>query len=127
MRVANAGHNPPVMIRDGKAGYVKLRAGLVLAGMDGIRYREQTVQMQKGDILYLYTDGVTEAMNSAGELYGEERLQKVLSFGAEYPAPDAQNGVAASVCDLVSKDLAAFTAAAQQSDDITMLCIRYLG
>ncbi|MBR6860861.1 MAG: serine/threonine-protein phosphatase, partial [Acidaminococcaceae bacterium] len=56
VRVANAGHNPPVLIREGKADYVRLKAGFVLAGMEGIRYKEQTVQMQKGDLLYLYTD-----------------------------------------------------------------------
>ena len=127
VRVANAGHNPPILIRDGKADYIRLKAGLVLAGMDGIHYREQTVQMQTGDILYLYTDGVTEAMNSSDELYGEERLQKILSFGERYPDPAARNGTVASVCNLVSGDIAAFTAGAEQSDDITMLCIRYLG
>ena len=123
----NAGHNPPVLIREGKADYVRLKAGLVLAGMEGIRYREQTLQMQKGDILYLYTDGVTEAMNHNAELYGEERLQKILSFGTNYPEPSSDNGLTASVCSLVSGDIAAFTAGAEQSDDITMLCIRYLG
>ena len=83
--------------------------------------------MQKGDILYLYTDGVTEAMNHNAELYGEERLQKILSFGTNYPEPSSDNGLTASVCSLVSGDIAAFTAGAEQSDDITMLCIRYLG
>lgn len=127
VRVANAGHNPPVLIREGEAAYVRLKAGLVLAGMEGLRYREQTVQMQKGDILYLYTDGVTEAMNHNAELYGEERLQKILSFGTNYPKPSSDYGMTASVCRLVSGDIAAFTAGAEQSDDITMLCIRYLG
>ena len=127
VRVANAGHNPPVLIREGKADYVRLKAGFVLAGMEGIRYKEQTVQMQKGDLLYLYTDGVTEAMNHDAELYGEERLQTILSFGTEEPEPSSDHGITASVCRLVSEDLAAFTAGAEQSDDITMLCIRYLG
>ena len=127
VRAANAGHNPPVLIREGKADYVRLKAGLVLAGMDGIRYREQNVQMQKGDILYLYTDGVTEAMNHNAELYGEERLQRILSFGPDYPEPSSDNGTAASVCSLVGGDIAAFTVGAEQSDDITMLCVRHLG
>ena len=127
VRVANAGHNPPVLIREGKAEYIRLKAGLVLAGLEGLRYREQTVQMQKGDLLYLYTDGVTEAMNHNADLYGEERLQTILSFGTEEPEPSSDHGMTASVCRLVSGDLAAFTAGAEQSDDITMLCIRYLG
>lgn len=127
VHVANAGHNPPVLIRDGKADYVILKPGLMLAGMDGVRYKEQTVQLQKGDILYLYTDGVTEAMNTAEELYGEDRLQSLLSFGENYPEPSADNGIVEPVCSMVSEDLAKYTAGAEQSDDITMLCIRYLG
>ncbi|MBP0972496.1 MAG: serine/threonine-protein phosphatase, partial [Oscillospiraceae bacterium] len=95
--------------------------------MDGIRYREQTVQLQKGDILYLFTDGITEAMNKAEDLYGEDKLQSILSFGEKYPEPTTENGTAESVCKLVSDDLAAFTDGAEQSDDITMLCIRYMG
>ncbi|MGN0597541.1 MAG: SpoIIE family protein phosphatase [Ruminiclostridium sp.] len=127
VHVANAGHNPPVLIRDGKAEYVILKPGLMLAGMDGVRYKEQTVQLQKGDILYLYTDGVTEAMDTAEELYGEDRLQRLLSFGENYPEPSADNGIVEPVCSMVSEDLAKYTAGAEQSDDITMLCIRYLG
>ena len=127
IHAANAGHNPPVLIRKGEAEYIRLKAGLVLAGMEGIHYREQAVQMQKGDILYLYTDGVTEAMNSAGELYGENRLQKILSFGTEYPEPTAETAATASVCRLVTRDIEAFASGTEQSDDITMLCIRYLG
>lgn len=127
VHVANAGHNPPLLIRDGKAEYVVLKPGLMLAGMDGVRYKEQTVPLQKGDILYLYTDGVTEAMDAAEELYGEDRLQKLLSFGENYPKPSADNGIVEPVCSMVSEDIAKFTAGAEQSDDITMLCIRYLG
>ena len=57
----------------------------------------------------------------------QERLQKVLSFGTEYPEPAVETGTVASVCRLVSEDLAVYTAGAEQSDDITMLCIRYVG
>lgn len=127
VHVANAGHNPPVLIRSGKAEYIVLKPGLMLAGMDGVRYKEQTVQLEKGDILYLFTDGVTEAMDTNEKLYGEDRLLKILSFGEKYPEPTAENGTVESVCKLVSDDLAAFTDGAEQSDDITMLCIRYLG
>ncbi|MBQ3841791.1 MAG: SpoIIE family protein phosphatase [Ruminiclostridium sp.] len=127
IRVANAGHNPPVLIRDGKAEYVILKPGLMLAGMDGIRYKEQTLQLRKGDILYLYTDGVTEAMDKDEEQYGEDRLQKLLSFGENYPEPSGENGIAGAVCDMVVADVTKYTADAEQSDDITMLCIRYLG
>ena len=127
VRVANAGHNPPILIRGGKAEYVILNPGLMLAGMDGMSYKEQTVQLEKGDILYLYTDGVTEAMDTDEELYGEDRLQKLLSFGEDYPEPSEENGIVEPVCDAVLADIRKFTKGAEQSDDITMLCIRYLG
>ena len=127
VHVANAGHNPPVLIRGGKAEYVILKPGLMLAGMDGVRYKEQTMQLRKGDMLYLYTDGVTEAMDKDEEQYGEDRLIKLLSFGENYSAPSAENGIAEPVCDAVIADVRKFTDGAEQSDDITMLCVRYLG
>ncbi len=127
VRIANAGHNPPVLIRNGNANYIKLRSGLVLAGLDGMSYKEQTVQLQKGDILYLYTDGVTEAMDKDYQQYGEDRLKAVLSFGTEPPSSAQDNGITEAVCRTVGNDIAEFTAGAEQSDDITMLCIRYVG
>ena len=127
VHVANAGHNPPVLIRDGKAEYVNLDPGFVLAGLEGMTYEEQTIELKKGDILYLYTDGVTEAMNSNDDLYGEERLIELLTFNDDYPEPSGQNGIAGAVCEMVKADVDGFVKGAEQSDDITMLCIRYLG
>ena len=127
VHVVNAGHNPPVLIRDGKADYVKIRPNLVLAGFDGMDYDEQTFELQKGDILFLYTDGVTEAMNTDSKLYGEDRLKELLSFGEKYPEPSVKNGLAEPICAAVAKDISEYTVGAEQSDDITMLCIRYLG
>ena len=127
VHVANAGHNPPVLVRDGKAELLKLKPNLMLAEIEDVIYKEHTVQLQKGDILYLYTDGVTEAMNAAEDLYGEKRLLELLSFGDNYPEPDIINGTAGSVCEIVSADINTFVDGVEQSDDITMLCIRYLG
>ncbi|MCR5339330.1 MAG: SpoIIE family protein phosphatase [Lachnospiraceae bacterium] len=127
VHVANAGHNPPVLVREGKAEYVILKPGLMLAGMEGMIYKENSMQLNKGDILYLYTDGVTEAMDADENQYGEDRLIELLSFGDNYPAPSGDNGIAGAVCEMVSTDIDKFVQGAEQSDDITMLCIRYLG
>ena len=127
VHVANAGHNPPVLIRDGNAEYVVLKPGLILAGMDGTAYKDQTLQLQKNDILYLYTDGVTEAMDADENLYGEDRLIELLSFGKNYPAPSGENGIAGAICEMVKTDIDSFVKGAEQSDDITMLCVRFLG
>lgn len=127
VHVANAGHNPPVLIRDGKAKYVGIKPGFVLAGLDGMVYKDHTLQLQKGDILFLYTDGVTEAMNADEHLYGEDRLIELLSFGDHYPSPSGENGIPGAVCEMVTTDINRFVQGAEQSDDITMLCVRFLG
>ena len=127
VRAVNAGHNPPVLIRAGQAEYLKLKPSLIMGTFDIARYKEHTFTLAPGDILYLYTDGVTEAENDAAVFYGEERLQKRLSFGDATPTPSGENGMAGAVCRLVEADLAAYAGDAEQSDDITMLCIRYIG
>ncbi|MCR5675349.1 MAG: serine/threonine-protein phosphatase [Lachnospiraceae bacterium] len=126
VRVANAGHNPPILIHDGKAEYVRFKPGLMLAMYDDIRYNEQALQLQKGDVLYLYTDDVTEAMDVHDNLYGEDRLKDLLSYADRVPEPDERNGLVGSICKMVTADVTKYTIGAEQSDDITMLCIRYL-
>ena len=127
VHVVNAGHNPPVLIRNGKAEFTTIKPNLVLAGLDEIVYTEKTMQLEKGDILYLYTDGVTEAMNPQLEQYGNDRLQNFLSFGDNYPVPADGSVLAESVCRAVAKDVLTFATGAEQYDDVTMLCLRYLG
>ena len=117
---ANAGHNPPLVKHaDGSFNYLKTRPGFVLAGMEGIRYRKNEFQLEKGDVIYLYTDGVTEAMNTANELYGEDRLLEVLNRNVQY---DTQ-----TMCDAVKADVDLFVGDAPQFDDITMLCLEFNG
>ena len=117
---ANAGHNPPLVKRgDGPFEYLKSRAGFVLAGMEGVKYKPQELQLEVGDILFLYTDGVTEATDANNELYGEERLLNALN-SREF---DDMH----SLCDYVKADVDAFVKDAPQFDDITMLAFKYIG
>lgn len=117
---ANAGHNPPLVKQaDGSFAYHKTRASFVLAGMEGIRYRKFELQLEPGDTIYLYTDGVTEATDAGEKLYGEERLLKLLN---SQPIASSQ-----SVCEAVKADVDAFVGEAEQFDDITMLCLTYHG
>ena len=127
LHLVNAGHNPPVLIRRGKAEYVDLKHSMMLAVMSDMKYEECTLQLEKDDILFLYTDGVTEAIDPHQYQYGEERLLNLLSFGDRYPEPEGDNCMAGTVCELVKKDLDSFVSGAEQFDDITMLCVRYLG
>ena len=115
---ANAGHNPPfIRHADGSVDVVRSRPGLVLAGMEGIRYRTNTVQLKAGDLLYLYTDGVTEATDAENNLFGEARLQAVLQ--------QKMSGDIQTVCTQVKEDVDRFVGEAPQFDDITMLALTY--
>ncbi len=116
----NAGHNPPLVRHaDGAFEYLRGRGGFVLAGVEGVRYRTQTLQLLPGDALFLYTDGVTEATDAAEQLYGEDRLLAALNASAD---ADAQTMTAR-----VQADVERFVGEAPQFDDITMLALRYLG
>lgn len=120
VRFANAGHNPPVVRhKDGKFEYLKSRAGFVLAGMEGVKYKMQELQLEPGDIIYLYTDGVTEATNASNELYGEDRLLNILN-SCEFENME-------QLCRAVKKDVDAFVGDAPQFDDITMVALEYTG
>ncbi len=120
IQFANAGHNPPVVRHgDGKFEYLRSRPGFVLAGMDSVKYKTQELQLQPGDVIYLYTDGVTEATNAANELYGEERLLTALN-SHEFESME-------ELCRFVKADVDAFVAEAPQFDDITMVALKYNG
>ncbi len=120
LRFANAGHNPPLVRRDGGSfEYFRTRPGLVLAGMEGIRYRAGELQLAPGDSIFLYTDGVTEATDASETLFGEERLRRSLSAHEGVPID--------SLCRCVKADVDAFVGDAPQFDDITMLALKYKG
>ena len=115
---ANAGHNPPLFKRaDGSFEYLKTRAGFVLAGMEGVRYRINEITLNKGDRLFLYTDGVTEATNENNVLYGEDRLLVFMNKNLEV-APT-------KLLPKLKKDIDKFVGKAPQFDDITMLMFDY--
>lgn len=115
----NAGHNPP-MLKQGDGGftYLKSRAGFVLAGMEGMKYRQNELMLAPGDRLMLYTDGVTEATNAANQLYGEERLSEFLN---SHSGEEAEN-----ILNDLKADIYAFQGEAPQFDDITMLMLDYV-
>lgn len=114
---ANAGHNPPVMrSRDGEYAFMRSRPNLILAGMDGVKYRKYQLQLQPGDEIYLYTDGVTEAQNLSNELFGEQRLLSSLN--------EAKGLSVEELCKKVKADVDAFAGEADQFDDITMVSFK---
>ncbi len=118
MQFANAGHNPPLLKRaNGDFEYLKTRAGFVLAGMEGVRYRVGELMMYPGDRLFLYTDGVPEATNTENKLYGEDRLLAFMNKNASAEATDFLPALKANIDEFVGE--------APQFDDITMLMFDY--
>ena len=114
LKFVNAGHNPPLVRQaDGEFVYLKSKSGMVLAGMDGVKYRRNELQLTPGDQIFLYTDGVTEATDKSNQLYGEERLLKTVNRNI---VKDTK-----TLCEAVKADVDRFVGEAPQFDDITML------
>ena len=111
----NAGHNPPLVKRaDGSVEYLTAKSGPPLAVMDGVEFRRQSLALGPDDGLLLYTDGVTEATNRVGELYGEDRLLRTMQglLGTRD---------AGLLIDGILKSVGVFADGAEQADDITLL------
>lgn len=115
----NAGHNPPYLVRPEGAAPVKVAPAVAVGVQEDIPYANQSLRLRRGDTLFLYTDGVTEAMDGAERLYSDRRLQEVLS-GLQGLQPEA-------MCREILADVARFVGEAEQSDDITMVALRYNG
>ncbi len=116
LQYTNAGHNYPVLQRKGQpCELMKKVHGLFLGGMEFTQYRQGEIQLEPGDRLLLYTDGVVEAHNQADELYGEDRLQAVLENTRDCPGEQVLERIFADVND--------FATGVPQFDDITMVVL----
>lgn len=113
----NAGHNPTLWWHDGSWRQLNQVSGMPLGLFDGLSYRSFEVDCTIGDEFLLYTDGVTEAMNTHDELYGMERLERLVTMNY-YLHPR-------ELIACIQKNIAAYTAGAEPSDDITMLALEY--
>ena len=120
LTAANAGHEYPAIKRAGSGFELyKDKHGLVIGGMEGVQYKEYEIQLQKGDRIFVYTDGVPEATDAEKQLFGTDRMVKALN-----EAPDA---APEEILKNVRKNVDKFVNGAEQFDDLTMLCIEYKG
>lgn len=120
MEFSNAGHNHPlVRKKNGSYEFLKSKPGMVLAGMEGVKYRPNEYQLDEGDILYFYTDGVTEATNVNNELFGDLRLVDALNKSYK------EDITMEEVCMSVKAKVDEFVDQAPQFDDITMVAFKY--
>jgi sigma-B regulation protein RsbU (phosphoserine phosphatase) len=118
LQYANAGHNPPLIIGSGGAAReLSTPPGVVLALEESVRYSSRETTLQPGDCILLYTDGVTEAFNGAGEIFTEARLAAAVGF------PSSGESRARAVIERIADELRTFAGGAEQSDDITMLTL----
>ena len=114
----NAGHNPPMVV--GRSGVRRLEAGGPVIGLLELApYEQETVQLEPGDTVVVFSDGVSEALNTAGDEFGDARLQAAITASSDL-APQA-------CVDRVLGAVRGFARGAVQSDDITVMVIRYLG
>ena len=120
LTAANAGHEYPVIHRKGQPfELLKDRHGFVLGGMAGMKYKEYVIRLEAEDEIFLYTDGVPEATDKANRLYGTDRLLDALNR--------TKDATPQELLDAVTADVDRFVGEAEQFDDLTMLCLRYLG
>ena len=120
MERERAGHEyPAICKKDGLFEIYKDRHGFVIGGMEGVHYREYTLQMNPGDKIFVYTDGVPEATNGSGEMFGVEHMTAALNSCADGSPTDILRKVRSAVDDFVGD--------AEQFDDLTMMCMEYKG
>ena len=114
---ANAGHNPPYLLKaDGTVKSLPMSKDIVAGALEDFQFTEETLQLEHGDTLLLFTDGVTEAVDTEFKEYGDERLKALLQKEAQ---ADCQQ-----IIDHVKADVKAFAGDAEQSDDITLLALK---
>jgi len=115
---ANGGHNKLVVVRaNGETLFLDSPEGMIIGVMENVHFKTGKCVMKQGDTLFMYTDGVTEAMNEKKELFTEERMMKAL---AQLHGSDTREIISALL-----KELKNFSGKAPQSDDITMMAVRY--
>lgn len=115
----NAGHNSPFILKEnGKVEELPMSTNLIVGIMEGFEFEEGRCQLEQGDTLFTYTDGVSEAMDVNLKMFGEDRMKASL---AKVPHHTCQQ-----IIDTMKADVADFTIGAEQSDDITMLALKRL-
>ena len=117
---ANAGHEyPAIRYADGRFELYKDKHGFVIGGMDGVKYKEYELQLSPGAQLFVYTDGVAEATNAENELFGTGRMIEALNINPGVKPKEVLSNVRSAVDGFVKE--------VEQFDDLTMLCMEYIG
>ena len=116
LKFVSAGHNAPVLSRDGHGEFLQQKNNFVMAGMKDVDYKEQSIQLEDNDVICLYTDGVTEAEDKDHNLFGDDRLLNCFNNSINDPT---------ELIGAVRKSINEFIDGNSQFDDITMLCFKW--
>ncbi|MDD1734383.1 MAG: SpoIIE family protein phosphatase, partial [Methanothrix sp.] len=117
LKYANAGHPTPLIFKSMDCRYAEERAcGIALGAKEGVSYEEQTIKFMPGDVAVFYTDGVTEAMNTRGELFGMQRLIGAVSKTCQSPAEE--------IMARILEEVSAFRGDREQNDDLTLVVLK---
>jgi serine phosphatase RsbU (regulator of sigma subunit) len=118
LKYCNAGHNAPLIINgDGRVALLPVVPNLPLGMFENFPYEGQQTQVEKQTMIYLYTDGVNEAENTARELFGDLRIEALLRRKASLEPTD--------IVEATFEEVHKHANGAEQSDDITVMCIKY--
>ena len=115
----NSGHNPPLICKNNKFEYQDIISNFVLGVIENFHYKAEEITLNPGDIIFLYTDGITEANNDYEGFYGEDRLKEILNKHKD-ESPD-------KIIETVKNNIFQFCQSEEQFDDMTMLAIKYNG
>jgi sigma-B regulation protein RsbU (phosphoserine phosphatase) len=116
LHYVNAGHNPPLLVRkDGSMSTLE-SGGLILGAMADMTYEQETVRLDKGDLIFLYTDGLSEAENPEGDMYDEERVEEFVVRNRDLPIGE--------MVEKLAGEVEAFMDGAERKDDLTLLIAR---
>jgi phosphoserine phosphatase RsbU/P len=116
---AVGGHNPPYIFSESEVRPLSFEGDMIVGISQGVPYKSERIQLQPGEGLFLFTDGLTEASNEAEDLFSEERLQATLQSCAAQPLR--------SLVGTVTEEVRKFVAGAPQADDLTIMTVRYRG
>ncbi len=115
----NAGHNLPLLRKGERFEWLKTKPGFVLAGMEDMFYKQGEIVLDSGDEIFLYTDGVTEAVNNENQLFSDPRLLETVNQHVGLPLKE--------FTITIKREIDKFAEGAEQADDITMLTLHYKG
>jgi PAS domain S-box-containing protein len=117
LKYANAGHPTPLLFKNRDCKYVEEKScGIALGAKEGVSYEEQIIKFEPGDIAVFYTDGITEAMNTKGELFGRDRLTSAISKACQSTAEE--------ILAKILEEVSAFRGEGEQNDDTTLVILK---